>query len=338
MIDLPELIVLDVGHGNCAILRDTKTVTVIDCPSLPRTLLEALEILDIHTVDQVLISHADLDHAGGLVSLLDVVTVRNVYINPDADKKSKSWNTLCLALDLAVEKGTEVHVGLTSSLSGRIISGRVEIEILAPSIEIALHGAGGEDSEARRLSSNSMSVVIGLLHDSHRVALLPGDLDDVGLDNLLKKRKNIEAQILVFPHHGGSPGNSNGLEFAQRLCELVKPRLVIFSFDRDQFDNPKEDVIRGVLSTVPEAHIICTQLSRKCAIELPNAYFDHLTSLPAKGRMGGKCCGGTISIKIDGNQTTYAPLLTLHRDFVSNKIHVSEPMCLQHLIKMKSEV
>lgn len=334
MMDLPELIVLDVGHGNCAILLDTKAITVIDCPPTI-TLLDTLERLGIRTVDQVLISHSDLDHAGGLPTLLGEVTIHNVYINPDADKKSKTWKDIRVALELAEEMGTEVHTSLTSSLSRRINSGQVEIEILAPSLGVALGGSGGEDLEGRRLTSHSMCAVIGLVHDSARIALLPGDLDGTGLDNILRKQKDLEAQILIFPHHGGTPGDIDAQEFAQKLCDLVKPHLILFSLDRDRFANPRNDIMQGVLSAAPNAHIICTQLSRKCSTELPGSNVIHLTALPAMGRAIGKCCGGTISIKINGEQTTYTPLLALHRDFVTNKGNVPEPMCLQHYSKVQ---
>jgi beta-lactamase superfamily II metal-dependent hydrolase len=334
MMNLPELAILDVGQGNCAILQDTNAITVIDCP--PGTiLLETLESLGISAVDQVLISHADKDHVGGLITLLDSIQIRNVFINPDADKRSISWKETRIALNQAANKGTQVHIGLTSSLSRTIESGEVEIEILAPSIALVLSGAGGEDLQGRPLTSNSMSVVIGLIHASHRIALLPGDMDEVGLDNLLNQQKNIEAQILIFPHHGGLPGTGDARQFAQNLCGLVKPRLVIFSHDRDIFEFPREDVVQGVLAAAPDAHIICTQLSRKCSVELPDIRFDHLTTLPSKGRARGKCCGGSILVKIDGVQTTYAPLLPSHRAFVANNRNVLQPMCLQYLGKAK---
>lgn len=32
MMDSPELIILDVGHGNCALIRDANDAMVIDCP------------------------------------------------------------------------------------------------------------------------------------------------------------------------------------------------------------------------------------------------------------------------------------------------------------------
>ena len=78
MMRQPEVVILDVGHGNCAILQDTNAVTVIDCPP-PSTLVDTLERLGIDTIDHILISHSDLDHAGGLPNPLDEITVHNIY-------------------------------------------------------------------------------------------------------------------------------------------------------------------------------------------------------------------------------------------------------------------
>jgi beta-lactamase superfamily II metal-dependent hydrolase len=340
MIHLPELIILDVGHGNCAILQDTNAVTVIDCPP-PATLVNTLERLGIDTIDQILISHSDWDHAGGLSTLMGQITVRNIYINPDANNNSQSWVDIRTALELAEDRGTEVHTSLTSGSSKKIKSGQVEIEILAPSVGVALGGAGGPDLARRKQSSNTMSVVIGLIHGSSRVTLFPGDMSEHGLDNLLKKHPNIEAQILVFPHHGGSPGNSKGYDFAKKLCNLVKPNLVVFSLGRNHHfgpnhdENPRDDIIKGVVTANPSAHIMCTQLSGKCAVQEPFSDFSHLTNLPAKGVISNSCCGGTIQIRIDGKQTTYLPLLSSHRTFISNSDNVPTPMCLQHLIKVQ---
>lgn len=330
MISSPELIIVDVGHGNCAILRDTEAITIIDCPP-EAVLFEILKRLKISTIDHVLISHADVDHAGGLADLLEQFSVHNIYINPDADKKSKTWRVMRGALEVAEAVGIQVHIGLTSTLSKKIHSGQVEIEILAPSLGVALGGAGGEDLEGRALSSNAMSAVIGLVHHSLRVALFPGDIDEIGLDNLLWKHQDIRSDILVFPHHGGASGGLNDQAFAQRLCRLVQPRLVVFSLGRERFDNPREEIIQGVIAAVPDAHIMCTQLSRKCAFALPLSDLTHLTDFPAAGKTSASnlCCGGTILIQLKGKQITYAPSLTSHRDFIQSK--VLTPLCLQHL-------
>jgi len=68
-MSLPELIIFDVGHGNCALLRDTNGVVLIDCPP-GNILMEALKKFAITEISHVLISHADQDHIAGLPQLL----------------------------------------------------------------------------------------------------------------------------------------------------------------------------------------------------------------------------------------------------------------------------
>lgn len=318
MIGLPELLILDVGHGNCAILRDTMAVSVIDCGYDGLTLIETLEQLGIDTIDHVLISHADIDHIGGLPRLIKAFPIHNIYMNPDARKVGKKWENILRTLESAERSGTQVHIGLTSSNSQKIISGEVSIEILSPSASLAASGSGGTYLEGQSLDSNMMSIVIGLIHKSCHVALLPGDIDNFSLNNLLKRNKNIEAQILVFPHHGGNSRSSDDQEFARKLCDLVKPKLVLFSLDRSRYENPKEEIVRGVVTALPVAHIICTQLSCKCTHAFFSSDSNHLTNFPAKGNADNSCCGGTICIKLDGDRTTYDPSLSLHRQFVKS--------------------
>jgi beta-lactamase superfamily II metal-dependent hydrolase len=328
MLDLPELLILDVGHGNCAILRDTVAVTIIDCGYDGKILLEMLEQLAINAVDHILISHADIDHIGGLQPLVKEIPVRNIYLNADASKRGRTWKDILTTLESAERSGTEVHIGLTSRASKKIISGEVEIEILAPSASIAASGPGGIDQDGHTLASNSMSVVIGLIHNSCRVVLLPGDMDEIGLKHLQKNHKDLEAQILIFPHHGGNPGSADGLEFAQSLCHLVQPDLVIFSLQRELYDNPKENIVRGIVATLPDTHIVCTQLSRKCSPILLASDASHLNNLPAQGLVSNTCCGGTIRIKINGDRTVYTPTPVVHQQFVKR---LASPLCLQHL-------
>lgn len=328
MKDLPELLIVDVGHGNCAILRDTQAVTVIDCGYDGITLIETLARLGINEIDHVLISHADIDHIGGLEPLVREFPIRNIYLNADASKRGRTWKIILRTLELAERSGTEVHIGLTSRYSKKIISGEVDIEILAPSASIAASGPGGIDQDGHTLASNSMSVVIGLIHNSHRVALLPGDMDEIGLNHLQKNHKDLEAQILVFPHHGGNPGSADGTEFAQSLCKLVQPDLVIFSLQRELYANPKENIVHGVVTALPNVHIVCTQLSQKCSPVLSSADLSHINDLPAQGFISNFCCGGTIRIKLNGYQTIYTPARVLHQQFVKG---LASPLCLQHL-------
>jgi competence protein ComEC len=328
MMSLPELIILDVGHGNCAILRDTNGVIIIDCPQ-GVTLIETLENLSIKEISHILISHADADHIAGIINLLsnETIKINNVHLNPDLSRETEIWRDLLIALkDARLRLGTVVYTELTTRKTGEFEVGQVLVEILAPTPELALVGGVGRTVDERRLNPNSTSAVVGLVHDSHRVAILGADIDRVGLDQLLNERSELKADILVFPHHGGRPGGADGRTFAQQLCDLVKPNLVIFSIGRGKFENPREEIVEGVVTSVPKAHILCTQLSRNCADSVPDSEPPHLNALPARGRgrTSNSCCGGTVSIKIAGNKTTYAAGIAAHQQFINR---LSHPLC-----------
>lgn len=324
MMDSPELIILDVGHGNCALVRNANDLIVIDCPP-GGTLAETLEHLSTKEILHILISHSDADHVAGMIDLLsnEEIKIHNVHINPDAIKRSDIWQDLRIALKDARQRGTNVSSELTTTKTGSLNIGSVSIEVLAPTPELNLGGAGGKDLQGRKLTSNSISAVIGIVHDSHRVAILAGDIDRVGFDNLMQEKKSLSADILVFPHHGGRPGSADAKTFAQQFCTFIQPKLIIFSIDRNRFNNPRTEIIEGLRSALPDAHILCTQLSQQCAASLPVSKPTHLGRLPARGLISNSCCGGTVTIKINGSRTTYAEM-ALHKEFVDQ---VTSPIC-----------
>lgn len=331
MMDSPELIILDVGHGNCAVVRDTDGVIVIDCP-LGVSLIETLECRSITEILHILISHSDADHIAGIINLLsnEDIKIHNVHINPDSIKKSDIWLDLRIALkDARKRSETKVSSELTTTKTGQFNIGSVNIEVLAPTPELILSGAGGTDLQKRRLTSNSISAVVGIVHDSHRVAILAADIDTVGFDNLSKEASSLSTDILVFPHHGGQPGSGDSKTFAQELCNLTKPKLIIFSIGRNRFKNPNTKIIEGARSSVPDAHILCTQLSKQCTATLPSSKPTHLNVLPAKGRISNSCCGGTISIKINGIRTTYESEIASHKEFIDKQVNT--PICRKFL-------
>jgi beta-lactamase superfamily II metal-dependent hydrolase len=321
---LPELLILDVGHGNCAVLNDTAGVIIIDCAP-GTTLKETLEQLGITEISRLLISHADEDHVAGLIGVLQdpQISVKHVYINPDAMKTSDIWYDVRVALAEARKtKQTEVHPHLTMELTGSLDAGQVHVEVLAPSQELALSAVGGKDLKGRKITSNSMSAVIGLSHNGRRLALITGDLDGGGLENLLEDGADIKAEILVFPHHGGKPGAGDGEQFARDLCSRVEPSLVLFSMARSRTGFPRPEVVDGVMSTAPMAHVACTQLSLDCAADLPVGS-KHLMNYPARGRQKNACCAGTIRFGIP-DDASLEEFIIEHGTFVGT---IAPTMC-----------
>jgi beta-lactamase superfamily II metal-dependent hydrolase len=325
----PELFILDVGHGNCAVLKDTAGVLIVDCPQ-GSVLLEMLEASGIMELEYIVISHADEDHVAGVLALLshEQIRVKKVFINPDATKRTRVWTAVLIALEDAFQRsGTRARLGITIQDAEEFELGEVMVEVLSPSVGEGLSGPGGRDTSGEAITTNSASIVLGFVHRDHRVALLAGDMDDRTLRRMRERCSDIRADILVYPHHGGSAGRENNEEFAQVLCGSIQPRLVVLSLSRERFDNPREDVVRGIRRGAPNTHIMCTELAKACADDLPVENPSHLTVLPAKGRETRSCCGGSIYVQLNGPNSRFDPQLAAHLAFVS--INAPTARCLR---------
>jgi len=312
-----SLAILDVGHGNCAVLIDTNGVVVIDTGP-GSSLLEYLTERGIKIVDVVLISHADQDHIGGLIQLLasKVFCIKRVLLNTDSEKDSAVWDDLLYELNRANNANElQFEISLTHNRSGEFDQGAVNIEILGPSKYLAGKGPGSKDKKGRKITTNSISAVIRLSKDKNPIALLPGDLDEVGLTDLIGSGVNLNAPLVVFPHHGGRAGSTNMTEFARKLCAQVSPKMVIFSNGRGQRGTPIPEVVEAIRQRVPFIRIACTQLSEHCAKSLPPSLFTHLNNVFSAGRESNKCCAGTIVIALDSVDTIF-PDYDAHQEFI----------------------
>src|SRR6185369_15828282 len=110
-----ELLILDVGHGNCSVLADGKYVTVFDAPP-GVTLTHLLATRKIRQVQNVVVSHADEDHIGGIIQLLcdDRVGVKRIYVNADAIKRTEAWKDFRVAVGKKRKTGLDIQLGVTT--------------------------------------------------------------------------------------------------------------------------------------------------------------------------------------------------------------------------------
>lgn len=314
---VPSLTILDVGHGSCAILAEAGRIVVIDAG--PKTgLLEFLRQHQIDTIDLLVISHADSDHIEGLIAILgtNAIVVKTVRLNTDSLKGSDLWNDLLFELDSLQKQGkTDFSPALTEGDNGKFDSEEVALEIIGPSAYLAGKGPGSKDTFRRRITTNSISAVIRVLYKGAPVALLTGDMDVIGLDEIVRGGKNMTAPILVFPHHGGNAGKDMAA-FAEQLCKLVQPEQVLFSIGRGRYGTPIPEVVDRVRGVNTKVKISCTQLSEHCATVLPTTDHTHISSVFANGRDDRRCCAGSITISLSATVADF-PMWREHQDFIS---------------------
>jgi competence protein ComEC len=326
--DDPEVNILDVGHGNSALIVERSQVTVIDA-GRDGLLLEALDYYGITQVNTVIISHADEDHIAGLDPLLSRgdIKIESVYLNSAESRDTLAWNAFRRALAGARRTHkTHTNVGIALGATLPVRHTGLRLEVLAPLPENALAGEHGKDVAGKVQSPNSTSAVLRLLRGDTPVVLFAGDLDDHGLTHLLTETPEPTARVLIFPHHGGVPGSSDPEKFAKRLVEVVKPEVIVFSVSRRRKGFPHAETVQGVHAAGAKAHIVCTQLSQVCSAKTPNG-LPSLSAIPARGKDERACCGGTLRITTIDVNSMHEPTRESHRAFVTSL--VTDAMCLR---------
>jgi beta-lactamase superfamily II metal-dependent hydrolase len=320
-----EITILDVGHGNCAVIRDRKNVLVVDVGSA-RTLIAELRRARIQRIEHLALSHADQDHIQGAAELIahNEFSVGTLWINPDPTKRSETFLDLVTAAADRHNHGmlnvcTALNVGVGEQLN----LGRIGVEVLHPTIRYALIGPITGDHPLGPVTSNSMSAVLRITLDGAPAALLPGDLDAKAFRSILDEKIDITAPVLVFPHHGGHAGG-NDRSFARDLTAAVKPGLIVFSQGREHFHNPRPDIVAGIRDALGYVPVACTQLSRNCQPGQTPEGTQHLLDRPAIGRVGRSCCAGTVVITRDSDGVTWGPGSTAHSQFIDL---LTAPLC-----------
>jgi competence protein ComEC len=213
---------LAVGHGGCvvietpdgrAILYDAGTTTGPD--AVRRVIAPYLWHRGFSRIDEVFISHADLDHFNGLPDLLKRFSVGRVTLTPTFSDKT----TLGVAETLAALERHKVPVRIAVA-GERFEAGRVTFEVLHPPPE----GPGP------RANENVRSMVL-LVRFASQSVLLTGDLEGEG-QAMVRNHAISPVDVMLAPHHGGktanAPGHSDaGSPLPGLMANWAKPKLVV---------------------------------------------------------------------------------------------------------------
>ncbi len=200
---------LAVGHGGCTVIETPDGRTLLyDAGALGgpdvtrRQIAPFLWSRGVRRIDEVFLSHADLDHFNGVPSLLDRFAVGQVTCTPSfADKRERGVQA---TVDLLHQRGIPVRI---AKAGDRLSAGGLDIDVWHPP---AVGPPGNE---------NTRSLVLLLRHAGHTI-LLTGDLEGKGLERVLALPPPA-VDVLMAPHHGSPLVNTPD------LAEWARPRLVI---------------------------------------------------------------------------------------------------------------
>ncbi|MEW5745420.1 MAG: DNA internalization-related competence protein ComEC/Rec2 [Nitrospirota bacterium] len=209
---------LDVGQGDAAVaeLPDGK-VLVIDTGSNGFPVSAFLRSRGITTIDALILSHGQSDHAGGLDALIDDVAVKELWDN--GRLYYSGWPE--------GHPDTIAHRGLSR---GDAVRGKgYVIDILHPYPEF--YSAGPPRSE-----DNNASLAFRL--QGRTVSFLfAGDLEKEGLENIAHLGAHLKSTVLKAPHHGSRSSASAA------FFRHAAPEVAVFSVGRNnRYGHPHEAV------------------------------------------------------------------------------------------------
>lgn len=192
----PRLVAFDVGQGDAILVQGRSGTLLVDggrrVPGLvdagERIVVPGLAALGLDRLDVVVATHADIDHRGGLESVLERLPVGALWL-PSGGLAQKAFLEL---REIAAAKGVRIEEVDAASRTRRI--GDLEVDVLWPP---AGPSAG---------SSNDRSIVLRVGLDGDRV-LLTGDAGREVERQLLAERRDLRARVLKVGHHG-SDGSS----------------------------------------------------------------------------------------------------------------------------------
>jgi competence protein ComEC len=216
-----RLTVLDVGQGlsvvaqtrNHAMLFDTGPAFGPTADSGNRVIVPFLRASGIRRLDALVLSHDDIDHTGGAMSVVQAVPVAAMLSSlPDLDP-----------MLLIGPEERRCAAGQSWQWDG------VMFEMLYPDPVTRV---------AEKLKDNERSCVLKITTVSGSV-LIPADIERRGEQSLLASSPELlKADVLIAPHQGSRTSSS------ETFVQAVAPQTVIFPVGyRNQFGHPHPEVV-----------------------------------------------------------------------------------------------
>ena len=220
-----EVTFLDVGKGDCILIRKGEEVTLIDTgyADTVQDVISELKSLGIATIDHLIITHYDKDHVGGAAGIVQNFMIGEIYL-PGYEGSSEEYSELMAAIDELDLPATVVTSDLSLVMEG------ADVTIYATDVEYIA------DTEEEEGNDNDVSLVVSLIYQDDSY-LFAGDLEKEGIAAYLENHAE-SYDIVKMPHHGQKAGNS------EDFIAAIDPQIAVIT---DSEDDPAEEKVLELL-------------------------------------------------------------------------------------------
>lgn len=181
----------------------------------------------VSALDGIVLTHPDMDHMGGLLSVLDVVHAQTLLWNPI----DSGGQFLHQVMKKAREKAAELRA--VSRESPPLTFGAAVMTFLNLPVDKL-------QSDDQALKTNDASVVFRVDYRASSF-LFTGDLEEAGEEELVQSGLNLRADLLKVGHHGSKSSSS------AQFLDAVRPKMAVVSADSKNFGGLPHNTVLGRL-------------------------------------------------------------------------------------------
>ncbi len=225
---------LDVGHGNSALVQFPRGRNMlIDGGGFPdryfdvgeRVVARFLWHQKIKNIDYLVLSHPHPDHLNGLPFIAENFGVKEFWSNGESVNTEPYQELMEIISRKKIAKPTLGEFKHAINING------VQVRVIYPPENFI-----EDKTTCSWWSLNNNSLVIKICLKDNCI-IFPGDIGEDAEKELIDLNHNLNASVLLAPHHGSS--SSSSVDF----LEKVRPRIAIFSTGLP-YRFPSRDVIR----------------------------------------------------------------------------------------------
>lgn len=165
----------------------------------------------IRKIDLLISTHSDIDHRGGLETILKEMEVSNIWIPINQEKDYADW--------------LKIYDGRIQEIYNKMVleAGEMKIRVFNP------------DKRLKGDDPNTSSIVLSLDYGSSSI-LLTADCDLGILDELARKGSAFD--VVKAPHHGSA------YSYREDIYDDLEAKSVIFSVGQNTYGHPSKKIIR----------------------------------------------------------------------------------------------
>ena len=213
---------LDVGQGDSILIQSPEGKNMLidgGKKDAGKQVVSYLQDQGVDELDYVIATHPDADHIGGLLSVLNSISVKN-FVDSGRVHTSQTYEEM---LELIGDK----KVPFIVPVKGDTIP-------LDSTMEINVLNAGENSND-----NNEASIVLKVQYGKISF-LLTGDAD-IGVENSMLNQYYLESTFLKAGHHGSDTSTS------EAFIRAVKPKVTILSYGKDNsYGHPQKEVVNRI--------------------------------------------------------------------------------------------